>query len=56
MAALMGALGCREAVLLDGGISAQMLFRDASGAAHRWRGLREVPLALTALATRREAW
>ncbi|MGH7635801.1 MAG: phosphodiester glycosidase family protein, partial [Gemmatimonadaceae bacterium] len=48
MAALMGALGCRDAVLLDGGISAQMLIRDSSGTAHRWHGLREVPLALTA--------
>ena len=56
MAALMGALGCREAVLLDGGISAQMLIRDATGAAHRWRGLREVPLALTAVTTPHEAW
>jgi len=49
MAALMGALGSRDAVLLDGGISAQMLLRDASGATHHWRGLREVPLALMAL-------
>jgi len=48
MAALMGALGCVDAVLLDGGISAQMLVRDADGATHWWRGIRTVPLALVA--------
>jgi exopolysaccharide biosynthesis protein len=48
MAALMGALGCTDAVLLDGGISAQMLVRDSLGAAHEWRGIRRVPLALVA--------
>ena len=46
MAATMGALGAREAVLLDGGVSAQMLLRDDAGRTHRWRGLRAVPLAL----------
>lgn len=49
MAALAGALGCRDAVLLDGGISAQLLLRDAAGRARRWPGLRRVPLALVAL-------
>jgi hypothetical protein len=49
MAALMGALGCRDAVALDGGVSAQLLVRDWSGKAHTWRGLRRVPLALVAL-------
>ncbi len=48
MAALMGALGCRDAVLLDGGISARMMVRDSLDAAHEWRGLRRVPLALVA--------
>ena len=47
-AALMGALGARRAVLLDGGISAQMLVRDATGASHIWRGVRRVPLGLVA--------
>jgi len=47
-AALMGALGARQAVLLDGGISAQMLVRDAAGAPHSWRGVRRVPLGLVA--------
>lgn len=48
MAALMGALGCRDAVLLDGGISAQLMVRDG-GTQRTWRGLRRVPLALVAL-------
>lgn len=49
-AALMGALGAQQAVLLDGGISAQLMVRDARGATHRWRGIRRVPLALVAYA------
>jgi hypothetical protein len=49
-AALMGALGCRRAVMLDGGLSAQMLVRDAAGGARRWDGLRRVPLGLIAVA------
>ncbi len=48
MAAVMGALGAVDAVLLDGGISAQLLVRDKAGAAHRWPGVRPVPLALVA--------
>lgn len=50
MAAVMGALGARQAMLLDGGISAQMLVRDAAGAVHSWRGVRRVPLGLVARA------
>jgi hypothetical protein len=46
--ALLGALGARHAVMLDGGISAQLLLRDAAGAPTRWPGLRKVPLALVA--------
>jgi exopolysaccharide biosynthesis protein len=48
-AALMGALGCTSAVMLDGGISSQLLVRSADGTTRRWRGLRRVPLALVAL-------
>jgi len=48
MAAIMGALGACDAVMLDGGISAQLLMRDASGRALRWHGMRKVPLALIA--------
>ena len=31
MAAVMGALGCRQALLLDGGISGQLRLRDGDG-------------------------
>jgi len=48
MAALMGALGARDAVMLDGGISSQMLVGRGADAV-RWPGLRKVPLALVAL-------
>lgn len=46
MAAVMGSLGCRRAVALDGGVSAQLLVQDARGGRHLWRGLRPVPLGL----------
>jgi uncharacterized protein YigE (DUF2233 family) len=49
MAGIMGALGCRDAMLLDGGISAQLRLRDAAGKIHDWSGARKVPLALIAL-------
>ena len=53
MAAIMGALGACDAVMLDGGISAQLLLRDpARSPALEWRGLRRVPLALIARARR----
>jgi hypothetical protein len=48
MAALMGALGCRRAMLLDGGISGQMAVRSAGGGRHTWEGMRRVPLGLVA--------
>jgi hypothetical protein len=54
MAALMGALGCRQAMLLDGGISSQLLLREAGGQVHRWRGIRQVPLGLVALPRSRD--
>ena len=46
MAAVMGALGCREALLLDGGISGQLLLREADGVPRVWSGSRRVPLGL----------
>ena len=49
MAGVLGALGCRDAMLLDGGISARLRVRDARGVAHDWEGLRSVPLGLVAL-------
>jgi hypothetical protein len=48
MAAVMGSLGARQAMLLDGGISAQLALRDASGAIKDWKGIRTVPLGLVA--------
>jgi hypothetical protein len=47
-AALLGALGCRQAMMLDGGISAQLAVREANGALLHWRGWRKVPVALLA--------
>lgn len=49
MAALMGALGCRRAMLLDGGISSQLRLTLPGGETRVWRGLRRVPLGLVAL-------
>lgn len=46
MAAVMGALGCRQALLLDGGISGQLMVRDAGGTERSWPGTRSVPLGL----------
>ncbi|HEU4698264.1 MAG TPA: phosphodiester glycosidase family protein [Gemmatimonadales bacterium] len=52
MAALLGALGAGRAVLLDGGMSSQLLVRDTAGASHAWTGLRRVPLGLVAVPRR----
>jgi hypothetical protein len=49
MAGVLGALGCRDAMLLDGGISARLRVRDGRGVAHDWEGMRAVPLGLVAL-------
>jgi len=48
MAAVMGALGCERAVLLDGGISGQMTLQS-EGRTDSWRGLRQVASGLLAL-------
>jgi hypothetical protein len=48
MAAVMGALGARRAVLLDGGISSQLLIREGTRT-RRWPGWRRVPLGLVAV-------
>jgi uncharacterized protein YigE (DUF2233 family) len=45
MAGIMHRLGAVDALMLDGGLSAQLLLRDGAGT-HRWDGLRRVPLAL----------
>ena len=46
MAALMGALGCEDAELLDGGVSGQLMVRNAAGEVHEWPGMRQVPAGL----------
>lgn len=45
MAAIMGALGCTRAVLLDGGLSGQMMVSE-QGTRRRWPGLRPVAAGL----------
>jgi uncharacterized protein YigE (DUF2233 family) len=52
MAAVMEALGCRQALLLDGGISSQLMLRTADGSHRAWRGTRSVPLGLVGRARR----
>ncbi|MGN6391357.1 MAG: phosphodiester glycosidase family protein [Gemmatimonadales bacterium] len=46
MAVIMEGLGCRQALLLDGGISGQLMVRAADGTARAWPGTRSVPLGL----------
>ena len=46
--ALSSALGARHAIMLDGGVSAQMLVRDSVAQPTAWRGLRMVPVGLVA--------
>ena len=53
MSALMGALGCVRAVMLDGGISAQLLLRTAAGRTQMWNGWRKVRLGLVVHAVAR---
>jgi len=50
--ACLGALGCAQAVMLDGGLSGQLSLRDARGERRRWPGLRDVPVGLVARMTR----
>ncbi|MDB4907939.1 MAG: Protein of unknown function periplasmic [Gemmatimonadetes bacterium] len=49
MAEVMQALGATDAVLLDGGLSAQLMLRDARGNPRKWAGSRKVPLGLLGL-------
>lgn len=46
MTAVLGALGARDAVFLDGGLSAQMAVRHADSHVEAWEGMRGVPLWL----------
>ena len=52
MTAVMGALGCQDAILLDGGISGQLSLREAGGSLRSWWGTRSVPLGLVGQPTR----
>jgi hypothetical protein len=52
MSAIMGALGAQHAVMLDGGISAQLLVRDSLGQPMAWSGLRRVPLGMIGIPRR----
>ena len=45
----MRALGCRRAMLLDGGLSSQMAVRGLDGEPRRWTNLRPVPMGLVVL-------
>lgn len=50
MITIMRALGATRALMLDGGLSAQLLVRNgATGTKSEWPGLRSVPLALVGL-------
>jgi len=53
MAAVMGALGARRAVLLGGGISCQLLLREGA-VTHTWPGWRRVPLGLVAIPSKHQ--
>lgn len=44
MSGLMAVVGATDAVLLDGGISAQLMVQDSVGERKIWKGLRRVPL------------
>lgn len=46
MAEHMLSLGCRRAMLLDGGISSQLAVRNNDGTLRRWPNWRPVPLAM----------
>jgi hypothetical protein len=46
MTAYMRSLGCRRAVLLDGGVSGQLALRGRDGTLRRWANWRSVPLGL----------
>ena len=54
LAAYMRSLGCRRAVLLDGGVSGQLAVRSENGALRRWPNWREVPLGLVVTPLGRE--
>ncbi len=48
MATFMKSLGCRRAMMLDGGISSQMALRAPDGTLTRWTNWRPVPVGILA--------
>lgn len=46
MAEYMKSLGCKRAMLLDGGLSSQLAIRDSRGSLTKWTNWRMVPLGL----------
>lgn len=52
MGAVLGAVGARRAVMLDGGISAQLMVRDSTTQRTAWKGFRRVPMGLVARSRR----
>ena len=46
MSGLMAMAGASDAVLLDGGISAQLMVQDSVGERKMWKGFRRVPLGV----------
>ena len=55
MADFMKSLGCRRAVLLDGGISSQLAVRGEDGTIKRWANWRPVPLGVVVLPSEHRA-
>jgi hypothetical protein len=49
MAAYMRSLGCRQAMLLDGGMSSQLAALNADGSRERWSNWRAVPMGLVVM-------
>ena len=50
MATFMKSLGCRRAMLLDGGISSQVALRGRDGVVRRWANWRAVPVGMVVTA------
>ena len=42
-------MDCRNAVLLDGGLSGQLMIQEANGERYLANGLRKVPVGLTVI-------
>ena len=51
MASYVKSLGCKRAMLLDGGVSGQLALRTADGTLRKWPNWRAVPLGLVVTPT-----